>query len=182
MKVFLDCGAWNGASVNFFKTNHPEGEEFKVFCFEPLPENIEKLKAVDDIGLIPKAVWVKDTTLRFYKGMTESGTLYKEKTTGNVSPYDWIDVKTVDLARFIKENLRKEYYIVCKLNIEGAEYNVLPHLKREGVLDWVDKWYIQWHWNKIKMSKEEHDKVVNLVKWDSWGAMTNKVEDFKKSL
>ena len=181
-KIFLDCGAWNGCSTNFFRANHPEGKDFEVFCFDPLPENIESLNKLKDVTVIPKAVWWFPTTMRFYKGLSQSGSCYKEKRTGEVDPNDWIEVDAISLSDFIEGNFKREDYIICKLNIEGAEYKVIHQLHHKGVLSWIDKLYVQWHWDKVGVDKQLHEEIKNLVKWYPWNAMTNKVEEFKSTL
>lgn len=171
-QIFLDCGAWNGTSVDFFLEHYPEADEFEIHSFECLPDNIELLKN-KQTNAHEYAVWTSNGHTRLYTGLTESGSIYKEKTSGGLSPTRYIDVNTIDIAEFIKNNFTKDDYIIMKLNVEGAEYDILPHMLKEGILDWIDEWYIQWHWNKIKLNKTVHDKVSSLVKWNPWLAMHN---------
>ena len=182
--IFLDCGAWNGCSVDFFRENYPDGDKFEVFCFECLPANIEILRKRKDIRLVRKAVWVKNEFVKFFTASyTESGTLYSGKTTGGVSTENPISVETINLVEFIKDNFSEDDNIVLKLNIEGAEYDVIKHMAHHGILGWINKYYIQWHWNKIRgFEKSRHDTVSSMIKWHSWDAMLNNVEKFKESL
>ncbi len=168
--IFLDCGAWNGVSVDFFRENYPGGKDFEIYSFEPLPENFNKLKLKDTIPY-QVAVWTSVGTKRFYTGLTESGTLYKEKTTGGVNPNVYIEVSTIDIADFIETEFDKDDYIIMKMNVEGAEYEIIPYMKERGILDWVDKWYVQWHWAKIGMHEIDHDKIRGMIKSEPWLAM-----------
>lgn len=171
MKIFLDCGAWTGASVDYFLKHYPGAKEFKIHSFECLPENLHELRK-RNVTVHNKAVWVSKGFHRFYKGQSESGSLYKEKTTGGVNPNNFIIVRTIDIAQFIKKF--KDDYIVIKLNIEGAEYEVIPHMKDCGVLDLVNEWFIQWHWDKIRLSFEKHNRISQMIKWKPWLAMFDK--------
>jgi len=181
--IFLDCGSWNGCSVNFFRANYPEGMDYEVFCFEPLPENIEKLKRLKDVTIIEKAVSDKTGILRFYKGLSQSGTLFIEKTTGEVDKNNWIEVLTVDLSRWIELNLNENDNIILKLNVEGAEYSIIEKMYNNGTISYIDKFYIQWHWSKIGLSKAEHERIKAMLpfKEHSWDAMLNKVDKFKST-
>lgn len=186
-KIFLDCGAWDGTSAKFFRANQPDGKDFDIYSFECLPANINKLIKVanDDkkMKVIPKAVWINDCYMNFYTGMTESGTFYKSKRTGNVRPENNIIVEAIDFIKWLTKNVKKEDYIILKLNIEGAEYVILRTLHENRMLDWFDKFYIQWHWDKIKIPKQVHDNIKALVPvHHSWNAMLNKVDEFKKTL
>lgn len=185
-KIFLDCGGWDGTSISFFKKNYPDADRYKIFCFEPLPENLERLVERygndDSVVIIPVAVWSWDGWLKFYKGLTQSGSVYKEKRTGGVNPDNWIDVECIDFGRWVVENIKKDDYVVCKLNVEGAEYDILEKMYRRDMLGLIDKWYVQWHWDKVGVSKDRHDKISKLVKWYEWRAMLNDVDGLKKTL
>ncbi len=170
MKIFIDCGAWTGASVDFFNRHYPNAKEFKIHSFECLPENLPELKKRDTI-VHSEAVWTSKGFHRFYRGQSESGTLYREKTTGNVSSLDFIEVKTIDIVPFIKKF--KNDYVVMKLNIEGAEYDIIPHMRDNGVLGLVNEWFIQWHWKKVGLSLEKHREVSQMIERKPWLAMFN---------
>jgi FkbM family methyltransferase len=177
-KIFLDIGGWNGASVEFFLKYHPEAKEFEIYTFECDRKNIIILNNRHlPINLIKKAAWSSDGVVRFYPGgnMPQSGgTLYKEKTTGKVNPNRFYEVESIDLAKFIKNNFTKESYIICKMNCEGAEYELIPHLKKNNLIEWIDKWYVQWHYDKIKMNEEEHLSVVRMLPdYNEWDCQCN---------
>ena len=48
-------------------------------------------------------------------------------------------IPTVDLSRWIRENTKKEDYVIFKLDVEGAEYDILKKMLAEGTFDWIDK-------------------------------------------
>jgi len=156
-RIFLDIGADVGESVEFFRKNHPEADQFEIFSFEPHPENIKKLRKIEGITLIEKAVWVDDGGVTMYFGKPKSSTICSDKRTGRIDPEDKHEVPTIDLAQFMKDNFKEEDEIWLKMNIEGAEYVVIPHLKKEGALDLVDRAYIKWHIGKIPSIREEDD-------------------------
>lgn len=172
MKIFLDCGAWTGTSVDFFRKYYPNADEFKIYCFECLPENLNKLYEFKNIMIIPKAIWITNCKKKFYTGLSESGSLDSKKKTGGINPDNFIIVDCIDIVEFIKENFTKNDYIIMKLNIESAEYNVIQYLFDEDLIGWIDKWYIEWHWAKIGMSIKEHNRIKSMIpKNYSWPAM-----------
>lgn len=186
-KIFLDIGAWNGSSTSFFRENHPDEKNFEIYMFECDKRNIEKIKNKDlNAILIEKAAWSSNGIQKYYYGLDDGGTLYSTKITGNINPKNYHEIETIDLAEFITSNFSKDDYIIIKMNCEGAEYEIIPHLQKKNLIEWIDKWYVQWHWHKIKLDKAVHDDIVKLIpKSFSWGAQINSdafINKFKQSL
>jgi FkbM family methyltransferase len=163
-RVFLDVGALDGSSVKFFRDNHPESNQFEIYSFEPFPENIRKLEQVrPKVHVIPKAAWSSDGEVTMYVGKPKSGTMYADKATGLVDAKNKITVPTIDFAKFILDHFKKEDEIWLKLNVEGAEYEIIPHLHYYGLIPWFDRMFIMWHARKIPSLQSKHDAVVALV-------------------
>ncbi len=171
MNIFLDLGAYDGMSAEFFRKYHPHGKQFRIYSFECDNRNIEKLRKRKDLNieLIEKAVWTKDGTMGYYYGKDDGGSLYSTKKTGGITPRNTYEVETIDIARWIRENCTEEDYIIMKMNIEGVEYDIIPHLYSEGLTSWINKWFVQWHWEKVGISKEKHGHVQSLIpEWFPW--------------
>jgi FkbM family methyltransferase len=178
MFVFLDIGAHIGESSDFWLKHYPES---KAICFEPLPANCKRIRE-KGYKVIQAAAWIRNEKIKFYAGLPESGSLYASKTTGGIDPNRFIDVEGIDLAEYIKVHLRKSDTIVIKMNCEGAEYNIIPHLRKHNLIEWVDTFYIQWHYEKIGVSKQTHDKVKGMIISSRWRAMFPQAfeKEFKK--
>jgi FkbM family methyltransferase len=182
-KIFLDIGGWNGASAIFFRKYHPEGKDFEIFTFECDRKNIQTIKSKNlPITLIEKGAWSYTGTKIFYYSGSHTqagGTMYPRKTTGGIKPSNNYVVGVIDIAQFIRANFYREDHIIMKLNAEGAEYEIIPHLKRNNLIDWINKWYVQWHWEKIKMSLKDHKKVEEMIPTScDWDCQCNE-ESFK---
>jgi FkbM family methyltransferase len=54
-------------------------------------------------------------------------------------------VPSIDFSKWILENCNKSDYVVLKMDIEGAEYNVLEKVISSGAVALIDKLYIEWH-------------------------------------
>jgi FkbM family methyltransferase len=188
-RIFLDLGAHVGESTKFFRKHHPEADQFEFFLFEPLPENVDILRKLDDVTIIDQAVSTRNGLCKFYTGMSESGSLAKEKRTGGLDGERSVMVHTIDFVSWFNELVRGDYVpeIWLKMNVEGAEYEIIDYLHQCGLLRFVHKFYINWHWNKIGMSKEEHDRVKAMIPADKlyrWWAMfgDDNIQWFKDSL
>jgi FkbM family methyltransferase len=173
-RVFLDVGAAEGSSIRFFRKNHPESDQFEIHCFEPLPSNVELLGEYRDITIIPAAAWKSNGTSILYQGKKKSGSMYSDKTTGLVSKDNPLEIDTIDLAEYIKSNFTQDDEIWIKINTEGAEYEIIPHLHAEGLIPWFDRMYIKWHGGRKIPSLESVDKVTRALVPESIGLWRKK--------
>lgn len=76
----------------------------------------------------------------------------------------------IDLADWIKKNKKDYHHLVLKMDIEGAEEFVLPHLFSTGIDKLVDEWLVEFHGTKIKgktPAREEFSRRVS--RWVDWG-------------
>ena len=66
----------------------------------------------------------------------------------------------VDFSQWIINNFNKNDYIICKMNIEGAEYDILEKMIEDGSIQYVNKCYIAFHHKKVKgISEDRHNKL-----------------------
>lgn len=165
-KLFLDIGASQGQSAEYVK-NHFEG--FEIYSFECDLKNISIIQKKHITNLIPCAAWNSDGKAKYYPGTASgAGTLFENKKTGGVNKNKFYEVTTIDLAKFIIKNFKKEDYIIVKMNCEGSEYILIPHLKKQGLIPWINEWFVNWHWKKIGMSEENHKKIEKIVQSKPW--------------
>ena len=76
-----------------------------------------------------------------------------------------VEVDSIDFSKWILDNFQKDDFIICKMNIEGAEYNVLEKMLIDGSIDYIDKLYMSWHWRKLEgFPKQKHDQIAKAVK------------------
>ena len=165
-KIFLDIGAYDGNDSKWFLENNPEG---KVFAFECDKRNVEAIKKRGlDIRLIEAAAWIYDGEVEYYYGNPDGGTLLSCKKTGGINPFNYYSVPCIDFAKFMKDNFIKADHITIKMNCEGSEYQLINHIKRTNLIEWVDKWYVDWHYHKIGMKESEHNDIAKLIKNNRW--------------
>ena len=120
------------------------------------------------------AVWKKDEVRSFYPqiwGARTGSSLIagKYSTDPNIS----IDMICIDLARWIEDNHIKGVHTILKIDIEGAEYDLLPYLLSTKVPDLVDEWFIEFHGeNKTpnynaQVEKDFKERFPSWVDWNS---------------
>jgi FkbM family methyltransferase len=67
---------------------------------------------------------------------------------------DWIsdewlsydtEVNCIDFSKFLQKNINVGDYVICKMDIEGAEFEIIPKLLKENTIDLIKEIYIEWH-------------------------------------
>lgn len=165
--IFIDCGVWTGDSIREFKKYYTDYDIYGFECEPRLISNLKKLSKEYGFIFIDKAVWISDGKIKLYPGhgnLTQSSSISfdKKKYIDKKNP---VEVKSVDFSKWILENLNKEDYILCKMNIEGAEYEVLEKMIKDNSIDYINKLYISWHWHKLSgFERLRHERIESEVK------------------
>jgi FkbM family methyltransferase len=160
-KVFIDCGYNQGQTTSEFRKTL--GEEFMFFAFEANPYLYEMYKNKNPFCVLEnKAVWKENTTLPFYvvtvdrhgnkTPNTGASTLVKSKSDWNMSIHkeqEVVDVDAFDFSEFIIDNFEKEDLIILKMDIEGAEYEVIQKMIDTGAINYINKMYVEFHDSKV---------------------------------
>tara|TARA_R110000824_G_scaffold44620_2_gene129667 strand:+ start:123 stop:848 length:726 start_codon:yes stop_codon:yes gene_type:complete len=163
-KIFIDGGAHRATSVKNFKENYPDAKEYEIFSFEANNNFKKDFEKYPDVKLEIALVWVSDGEQTFYNNNREGSSIYESKGYRRGSGSRFEDsqvsaeiVRTIDLDRWIKENLSEDDHIILKMDIEGAEYEVLDHMIKNGSIKYINKLFIEWHCAKvIEISVDRH--------------------------
>ena len=178
-KVFLDCGAHAGTSVKKFREEYPNSNEYEIISFECNPRFTETLNNTDGITFHNKEDWIEDGTQDFYIGHAASSSLIYGKTRGNLDFDNPVTVESVDLSKWLTENFNKDDHIILKMDIEGAEYQVLPKMISDGSIDYVDVVYVEFHGMKVFKTRDDTKKIRTAIRnrgipVHHWDAQSNK--------
>jgi FkbM family methyltransferase len=159
-KIFLDCGANRGQSIVYAKKQF--GDDIEIYSFEAVTilynKLIDKWKDDPKVHLYNLAVWDKQDKVKIYISTewSDASTLYLDKFDRKIDEQLYNEVDSIDLSEFIKNNFTSEDYIILKVDIEGAEYDVLYHLAQTGVMSYLNELWGEWHLDKFPM-----DRVIN---------------------
>ena len=91
--------------------------------------------------------------------------------------YKWhedIEVESIDLSKWIMNNFSKEDLIVLKMDIEGAEYKIIPKMFEDGSVNYINYAFIEWHdWVMPEFKNSTGELVRRLqqanVQLGGWG-------------
>lgn len=166
--VTIDCGA-NVGDVTAVMAERGA----TVFAFEPNPHAFELLeKRFEEnpkVVCIQKGVSNRDDTLKLYMhrkagqdqvGRSTGSSLLESKS--NVNANDWIEVEVISLSKFIKE-LNTPIALV-KMDIEGAEFDVLEDLVANEVFSSVGELFVETHEKRIPSLRERKRSFEQLMR------------------
>lgn len=135
-KKILDLGSNIGLSILFFKQIYPDS---KIIAIEADPKIFKYLEknvygnGYQDVKLINKAVWHKNTTVDFVSEGADAGHIAEDEE-GNI-----IKIEAVDIA----EILQSCEFDLLKMDIEGSEEVVFPRCV--DFLDKINYVFIEYH-------------------------------------
>lgn len=120
-------------------------DEFKpdvLYGFDPNASTALTYAAAN-VHIHPVAAWTEEGTIGFFADGLNSCLTYRENAP---------KVPCIDLARFIGE--LDDDKIVLKMDAEGSEYDLLPHLMLEGADELLMLAIIEWHESGIERAQE----------------------------
>ena len=145
--IIYDCGANIGMSCLYFKKLYPQAK-IKAFEADPkiakvLENNLKKNICIEGIEIINSAVWIDNNGLQFASEGADGGSIYGNKNRVNVS--------SIRLKDFLE---KEEQIDMLKIDIEGAEYEVLKDCKDS--LRNVNNLFVEYHsWNRSEQKFSE---------------------------
>jgi len=163
-KIFIDCGSHVGSSIDSFRLRH---KDFEIFCFEPL-KKFKKYHNRRGVKYYQAAVWTSYGTIDFYEDKTcdiaQGSSILINKTSGKLDKKHPVTVECIDFSKWIESHFSIDDYIAVKMDIEGAEYEVLNKMILDQTIGYIDDLYMEWHYHKIDMNPQIHEELYNKVK------------------
>lgn len=167
-KYFIDCGAHCGESILAAKQRF--GNDIITISFEPIPGLAKQLQEIHKdnptVNIQNSAVWINNEVKKFHlsEEYTDGSSLLD--SLNNLREEHSIKIPCFDLSTWISETFDENDYLILKLDIEGAEYEVLNKMIEDGTINLINEFWGEWHDMKISDPKtlEISKKVYNYLK------------------
>ena len=146
-KVYIDVGArMYPGSTGWFLKHYPNFRQFHVVVFELLDLEHTYFAAKPyfrSFRYERKAAWVHNdgVSIKGRKMARVSDGVIRQKGDNRE---EWLS-PSVDLSAYIISNYTKEDFVALKLDIEGGEWTVIPHLLKTGAMNIVDELFLECH-------------------------------------
>jgi FkbM family methyltransferase len=141
--VILDCGANIGLATLFFKHLYPDAH---VVAFEPDPDTVAILRKNIEQNHLPD-VAVHNVMLSnsegehsFFVAADRPGSLLMSATPNRILKGREIKVRAAKLSDYVDG-----YVDLLKLDVEGAEFDVMADLERSKKLPLIKQMVIEYH-------------------------------------
>ena len=163
MKAFVDVGAFRGSTIRRFKLGPRYSPDWKIYAFECNPK-LADFRYDAGVDVIRKAAWIDDGELQFFisrksPALVQGSSVYREKTTGNLDTDHPVTTPCIDFSAWLSLTFQPGDTVIVKMNIEGAEYDVLEKCVADGTISLVSELYIQWHNSKCNIPRARHDAL-----------------------
>lgn len=164
--ILIDGGYHIGSYTKQFLEVNPKCH--KIYAFEPMKFN--QLKQTQDISLYDQAIWTSDGSCKMFISSNPEASSLMENSI-HIDTDDSITVSCLDFSKWLNRFDYKEHYIHLKLDIEGAEYDVVNKLINDGTIKLISDFVCEWHRprrhrsHKIKEQLKSFSNVVHIQDW-----------------
>jgi FkbM family methyltransferase len=167
--IFIDGGGGDYIGMERYLHRFPAS---KVYAFEPNPA-LHKSYDGKKVTLIKKAIWTANCIRPFYISKDSrqiASTLLQEKlckVDSGLMPYyheQPVEVECLDFSEWLKNNIPSYHNTTLKLDIEGAEYDVLAKMIEDGTITRIKKLYVEFHLETLESKREAHSKLLKKLK------------------
>jgi len=165
--IYIDMGAehYPSSMGNWFRHRYPNHDAFQLIALEadPFKNGLKRGKSWrshPQVEILKFAAWTSNTTVEFLSEGFGAHMTGDQNLTGEIQKGNRVDlrefgdpkqakhvvqVQTLDVADLLYRRVTSRDYVVVKMDIEGAEYEVLPHLISAGVAPLIDEMFLEVH-------------------------------------
>lgn len=144
-KVFLDIGGHLGETLTIVQD--PVWGFDRIFCFEPAPVCWPALESLAGprTQVCRFGLWSHDTTMVLHNPGGIGASVFGDKE----EVVDTTACEFRDVAAWMRDNLDGSEVVFAKINIEGAEADLIARMDESGVLAWIDHLLVHFDVRKV---------------------------------
>ena len=148
-RVYLDLGSREyNSTPDWFVNNYPKGDTFHIKAFDVRCNFATTYVGKPNAEFRCAAIWNEERNLSFTNPTmayaipngAKFAAAHRILTGGS-----WI-VPAINFAKYLTENYVLDDFVVVKMDIEGAEFRVIPHLIETKAIDLIDEIFVECHY------------------------------------
>ena len=160
--VYLDLGSRNPepearnisgtrSSLDVFATRYPDAWAFHVVAFEADPtwaplyrsrKALQERYNFSSFHFHNIFVGIADSTVPFTVNSDAAAGLVQRESSSKTAMRE---VPSLDFALWLSAHVKPQDFVVVKMDIEGMEFELLPHLIQRGVAPLIDELFVECH-------------------------------------
>jgi FkbM family methyltransferase len=173
-KYFFDCGSHHGDNVEHFARELSLTQDWYIFSFEPnkdcVPLVRQRFLRAANVNVVEAAVWTDDTSKDLNPEAVPGSAVCIGSRSSVLGLWDWTPgesesspgslfgapdpVKCIDFGRFLQDVVAPGSTTIVHFNIEGAEYEVLRKMCRDGSIKMISELFVRFHHDSMKTENE----------------------------
>ena len=170
--IYIDGGARIGESIEIILDKRPELLGCDSYLYECNPNHFDTLDDIKKTNLnynfiIKKeALWVENVEKEFFISVDKWGDLgctLKPEKREMLDLQNPLTVKCVNINELIN-TFNDDDYIILKLDVEGAEYDILNHMLDTGTINKINELYVEFHDGFFNVSSSSIKQKLNGTK------------------
>lgn len=160
--IYVDLGArtYESSIGSWFEKQYPkQGKQFEIYAFEADKSFYKEYADKKGVTLMPYAAWVRNETLFFEIDREPTNVGLQWGQMGRIQPEqsssehkDYVDnlfkVDALDLADWLIRSFSERDFVVMKMDIEGAEVNMMKRLVESGAICLIDELFLECHYDR----------------------------------
>lgn len=175
--IYVDIGSRNyGSSIgNWFQKAYPkQGHNFTIYAIEADSTFRHSYSNHPEVNFMAYAAWIRNESLGFGSDMDRNGCghrggmgriQYSPRVSQKSSWLDRCDhraeVQGLDVSEWIRSMVREEDFLVVKMDVEGAETDLVPKMVDTGAICLVDELFLECHYNRWQRSSPHRSPKYN---------------------
>ena len=151
--AYLDLGARDyNSSVALFEQGQlfkiPATVKFRIEAWEVIQSYRETYRDHPNVNLHHEAVWIRNGNTTFTNLKMARMSEAEEGESPTHIDGQQLLVQTIDFAEYLKSNFKLEDMVIVKMDVEGAEFQIIPHLIQQEAIRLIDELFVECHYHE----------------------------------
>ncbi|KAH6557866.1 hypothetical protein KP509_1Z089400 [Ceratopteris richardii] len=162
---YVDVGArsYRSSIGSWFIKKYPkQNQHFTIYAIEADSSFASDYAQRKNVQFLPYAAWIRNESLIFGASpenraaegdigmgrIQSSSSMWRINTEGKV----FKKVQGFDFADWLISTVTTDDYVVMKMDVEGAEFDLIPKMMETGAICLVDELFLECHYNRWQRS------------------------------
>jgi FkbM family methyltransferase len=166
VNIYIDAGFYCGQSLELLEQAGAIDDTWTMYAFDPNPDVTEYFEKFPKVKFIRKALWTKNGTIKFWVAGRFNAAHIDGTSSDSEDSGRSLRVPCIDFSDFVRK--LPDATIICSMDIEGAEFDVLNKMIDEGTIDRISELWVEFH-HRLMKDKGEDDATDIIKKLNEHG-------------